>query len=40
MALGAERQDVLWMVLRDALRPALVGVTVGLVLVHRPISSL
>jgi predicted permease len=32
MALGAERQDVLWMVLRDALRPALMGMTVGLVL--------
>jgi len=30
MALGAERQDVLWMVLRDAIRPALIGVTAGL----------
>jgi predicted permease len=32
IALGAERQDVLWMVLRDALRPALMGVTIGLAL--------
>jgi putative ABC transport system permease protein len=31
MALGAERRDVLWMVLGDGAKMALVGVAIGLV---------
>jgi predicted permease len=30
MALGAERSDVLWLVLRDALRLALIGIVLGI----------
>jgi putative ABC transport system permease protein len=43
MTLGAERKDVLWLVLRQSLRPVAVGVAIGLcgcAAVSRVLSSL